>query len=55
MTIPLSVLPLSMCVSLLSRAWLRRSPFPDVGPKVLVSDWDHSWGAPFLCWRIFFG
>ena len=36
-TIPLSVLRMSVRVSLLSPAWLPSTAFTDVGPKVLVS------------------
>ena len=54
-TIPLSLLRMSVCVSLLSPAWLPSSAFADVGPKVLVRYWYHSYGAQFLCWRLAFG
>ena len=33
------------------RAWLRIT-FTDVGPKVLVSYYGHSYGAQILCWRL---
>ena len=41
-------------VSLLFPAWLQSSAFTDVGLKVLVSYWYHSYGAQFLCWRLTF-
>ena len=47
---------MSVCVSFLSRSWLPTQwAFADVGPKVLVSFWYHSYGAQFLCWRLSFG
>ena len=51
-TILLSVLHMSVCVSLLKPAWLPSTTFTDVGPKVLVSYWYHSYCAQFLCWRL---
>ena len=51
-TIPLSVLRMSVCVSVHSRAWLPSSAFTYVEPKVLVNYWYHSYGAQFLCWRL---
>ena len=54
-TAPLSVLHMSVCVSLLSPAGLSSTAFTDVGPKVLVSYWYHSYGAQFLCWHLTFG
>ena len=53
-TIPLSVLFMSLCVSLHSRAWPREAGIADVGPKVLVRYYYHSYGAKFLCWRLSF-
>ena len=54
-TIPLSVLRISVCVSLLSPAWLPSSAFTDVGPMFLVSYWYLSYGAHFLCWDLTYG
>ena len=54
-TIPLSVLRMSVCVSLLSRAWLPSTAFSDVGPKVLVRYPYHSYGAQSLCRCLTFG
>ena len=54
-TIPLSVLRRSVCVSLLSPAWLPSTAFADVGPKVLVRYWHQSYRAQFLCCRLSFG
>ena len=34
------------------RAWLQRTAFTDVGPKVLVSYYGHSEGAQFLYCRV---
>ena len=47
-TIPLSVLCMSVCVSLLSPAWLPSLAFTDVAPKVRVSYWYHCYGAKLL-------
>ena len=33
----------------------RRQGFPDVGPKVLIRYYYHSYGAQFLCWRLSLG
>ena len=33
----------------------RRPDFADVGPKVLIRYYYHSYGAPFLCWRLSLG
>ena len=33
----------------------RRPGFADLGPKVLIRYYYHSYGAPFLCWRLSFG
>ena len=52
-TIPLCVLRMSVCVSRFSPAWL--PGFPDVGPKVLIRYYYHSYGAQFLCWRLSLG
>ena len=54
-TIPLTVLHMSVCVSLLFPAWVPSATFTDVRPRVLVSYWYHSYGAQFLCWRLTFG
>ena len=54
-TIPLSVLRMSVCVSPLSPSWLPSSAFTGVGRKVLVSYWYHSYGCQFLCRRLTFG
>ena len=54
-TIPLSVLRMSVSVSLLSLAWLPPTTFADVGPKVLVRYWYHSYGAQFRFWCLTFG
>ena len=54
-TIPLSVLRMSVCVSLLSPAWPPWTAFADVGPNILVRYWYHSYGAQFLCWCLTFG
>ena len=51
-TTPLSVLRMSVCVSLQSRAWLPRTGFADVGPKVLIRYYYHSYDTQFLCWRL---
>ena len=48
-TIPLCVLRMSVFLSLLSPAWLPRPGFADVGPKVLIRYYYHSYGAQFLC------
>ena len=53
-TIPLSVLRMSVCVSRHSPAWPQRAAFTDVRPKVLISYYDHSYGAQFLCWPLSF-
>ena len=42
----LTVLRMSVCVS---------TTFTDVGSKVLVSYYNHTWGPEFLCWRLFKG
>ena len=54
-TIYLSVLRMSVCVSLHSRAWLPRTGFADVGPKFLIRYYYHTYGAQFLCWCLSFG
>ena len=33
----------------------RRPGFADVGPKVLIRYYYHSYGAQFLCWRLSLG
>ena len=54
-TIPLSVLRMSVCVSLPSRHGPGRPGFADVGPKVLIRYYYHSYGSQFLCWCLSFG
>ena len=45
-----------LCVSHFSPGRGSRTPgFADVGPKVLVRYWYHSYGAQFLCWRLSLG
>ena len=45
-----------LCVSHFSPGRGSRRPgFADVGPKVLVRYWYHSYGAQFLCWRLSLG
>ena len=53
-TIPLTVLRMSVCVSTLSPAWLQSPAFTDVRQKVVASYWYHSYGAQFLCCRLSF-
>ena len=38
-----------------SRRGPRRPGFADVGPKVLIRYYYHSYGAQFLCWRLSLG
>ena len=45
-----------LCVSHFSpRRGSRRPGFADVGPKVLIRYYYHSYGAQFLCWRLSLG
>ena len=45
-----------LCVSHFSPVRGSRRPgFADVGPKVLVRYWYHSYGAQFPCWRLSLG
>ena len=46
-----------VCVCLTSTPWRgsRRPGFADVGPKVLIRYYCHSYGAQFLCWRLSLG
>ena len=49
-------LPTCLCVSDFSpRRGSRRPGFADVGPKVLIRYYYHSYGAQFLCWRLSLG
>ena len=54
-TIPLSVLRMSVCVSLLSPSCLPGTGFADVGAKVLIRYYYHPYGAQFLCCRLSLG
>ena len=45
-----------VCVShFCPRRGSRRLGFADVGPKVLIRYYYHSYGAQFLCWHLSFG
>ena len=45
-----------LCVSHFSpRRGSRRAGFADVGPKVLIRYYYHSYGAGVLCWRLSLG
>ena len=45
-----------LCVSHFSpQRGSRRPGFADVGPKVLIRYYYHSYGAQFLCWRLSLG
>ena len=45
-----------LCVSSFSpRRGSRKPGFADVGPKVLIRYYYHSYGAQFLCWRLSLG
>ena len=45
-----------LCVSHFSpRRGSRRPGFADVGPKLLIRYYDHSYGAQFLWWRLSLG
>ena len=45
-----------LCVSHFSPCGGSRRPgFADVGPKVLIRYYHHSYGAQFLCWRLSLG
>ena len=37
------------------RRGFQRPGFADLGPKVLIRYYYHSYGAQFLCWRLSFG
>ena len=54
-TITPSVLHMSGCVSPLSPRGSRRPGFANIGPKVLIRYYYHSYGAQFLCWRLSLG
>ena len=54
-TIPLCVLRMSVCVSLLPPAWLPTQWASLMSDQSSESVQYHSYGAQFLCWHLSFG